>query len=241
MPMKVWVRVVLGILLAIIIAVGAVIVWQWDNIRAIYIMLTTDEEAITQTLEEKRVEQETWLSEEYSVALLAPTAEQSSALLEGTVSPEEVKESLGITSEIEEKIAETPETEKKVLNKKKNPQKTGITKAEIENYVNLCVAELYTCEVELMSRLGEMKKGIETEWAMTSPKNGTTKRETIMRWLNKVYDLEVEIDGKVKAIIAKYNKILKSRGADTSGVDKLWDYYLSKKADQKAYYMNQYL
>ncbi|MBQ2742031.1 MAG: hypothetical protein IJP38_05145 [Oscillospiraceae bacterium] len=238
--MKKWVKILLGIILALLLIAAAVAWWQWENLRAVYIMLTTDEASIVQSLEDKRLEQDAWLSEEYSVAVTAPSAAQSNALLSGEVSPDEVKASLGITGEVENEIRDTEQTASKTKETKKSDKKT-LTKAEIEKYVNLCVAELYACEVDLMARLGEMKKGIEAEWAMTSPKTQATKRETIMRWLNKVYDLEVEIDGKVKAIIAKYNGILKSYGADTSGVDKLWDYYLSKKADQKAYYMNLYL
>ena len=238
--MKKWVKIVLGVLVALIVIVAAVTVWQWENIRAVYIMLSTDGDGIAQGLEEKRTEQEAWLAEQYSVSLAAPSTEQSAALIKGEATADEVKASLGITEELEAEMEKAEEAATKKEEKKKAENKT-LSKAEIERYVNLCVGELYACEVDLMARLGEMKKGIEAEWAMTSPKNGATKRETILRWLDKVYALESETDKKVKAIIAKYNGILKSYGADTSGVDKLWSYYTSKKADQKAYYMNLYL
>ena len=79
--MKKWVKILLGIILALLLIAAAVAWWQWENLRAVYIMLTTDEASIVQSLEDKRLEQDAWLSEEYSVAVTAPSAAQSNALL----------------------------------------------------------------------------------------------------------------------------------------------------------------
>lgn len=241
--MKRWVKVILGILLVIVIAIAALVIWQWENVRAVYIMLTTDMETITQELETQRQEQQKNLQEEYSVTIQAPSALQSDALLDGTVSPEEIKEQLGISQELENIKAE--ENKKKPIaneSKKTEKKQENATQQQVQGWVNQCVAELYACEVDLMAVLGGMKKKAIAQWNSLDHDTRTMDdlRAIGFAGLSECYNMEVGVDRQVKAILAKYRTKLKEVGADTAIFDTLWEQYCNKKANQKAYYLNKY-
>ena len=48
--MKRWKKVVLGILVVLVVAVGALAVWQRSNLTALYSALTKDRETLSQEL-----------------------------------------------------------------------------------------------------------------------------------------------------------------------------------------------
>lgn len=84
------------ILLCIAISVVGVAIWQWDNIQAFYLYLTLDDEEIADKMDDIRNEHHQQLEQEHGIVVRPPSREQSDDLLDGKVTPEEVKESLGI-------------------------------------------------------------------------------------------------------------------------------------------------
>ena len=109
--------------------------------------------------------------------------------------------------------------------------------------VEQCVAELYACEVDLMSQLGALKQAAINEWNSLDVADRTQARKTAigMNGLNQCYALESAADAQVQGILARYREQLAAIGADTSVMDQLWQYYLEEKESMKAYYLNQYL
>ena len=237
--MKKFLKILLGVFLVIVIAVAAFVIWQWENVRAVYIMLTTDNETITQNLETQRLEQQKSLQEKYSVTIQAPSVAHSDALLDGTANPEEIKQELGISQELknidsnEQKAPSEADASKKSEND---------TQKQVQAWVNQCVAELYACEVDLMAVLGGMKKKAIAQWNSLDHDTRTMDdlRAIGFAGLNECYDMEVRVDRQVKDILAKYRAKLKEVGADTSVFDTMWTQYCNKKANQKAYYLNKY-
>lgn len=196
--------------------------WQRNNLKAVYLYLTLDEEAVTQQMENIRNDHQTILEQEHSVIVRAPDRQQSDDLLDGKVSPEEVKEQLGITPA---------------------PTTTEPAKKTPEELLNACVAELYACKVDLMATLGGMKQALLDKWIALPPEARTIARRTEMGMaaLEECYALEVVVDEQVEDILDKYRPLLTEAGGDATVLDTLWVQYCEEKAAEKAYYLNKYL
>ena len=248
--MKRWKKILLILLLLLLAAIGAVCIWQRDNIKALYTAMTKDEAAILQDMDRNKQELENALADQ-NITVLAPTIEQSQALIDGTVSEEEVKAQLGLTDEPagedEDSSSDQPSSDQPSSNQPSqspsSPSGGTSNQAQAEKLVNSCVSELYACEVDLMARLGGMKQEAVNLWNSLSPEERTSSRlrQIGMDGLNQCYALEVEIDQTVQSILSRYRTKLAALGADTSVLDTLWDYYCNEKNSQKAYYINKYM
>ena len=242
--MKRWKKVLLLILLVVIGAVAALCVWQQDNIKALYTAFTKDETAILQDMEQNKKDLEGALVD-HNITVLAPTVEQSQALIDGTARADEVKAEMGLTggttaeAEGTEEASSAPQSSQGAS----SPSGGVSSQAQAEQLINNCVSELYACEVDLMARLGAMKQEAVNLWNSLSPeeRKKKKKREIGMDGLDQCYVLEVEIDQTVESILSRYRTELEKLGADTSVLDTLWDYYCNEKNSQKAYYLNKYL
>ena len=228
--MKMWKKILLGVLAAVILSAAALCVWQWNNIQAVYTFLTRDSEEIARSLETKREEHHQAIQETVGeLTVSAPTTAQSDAILSGQVTPEEVKEELGIT----EQLARTQAEEQ-------TPAAQGPTEQEL---VNSCVAELYGCKIDIMAVLAELKQEALDEWNSLplEERTDTRLKELGFAGLNQCYELEETVNVQVREILARYREKLSQINGDLTILDTLWDYYEDEKAAEKAYYLDKYM
>lgn len=213
----------LWIILVLLVILGALAFWQRENLKALYTAKTEDAETILQESQAK-IETHQKELEKYDVVLNAPTQEEKEELLSGG-----------------EKSSEPKKTD--VVEKTMPEEIPAVEQPTAQSILDRCVQELYDCEIDLMARLGTMKQAAVDEWcALPSSQQTTAKKLEIgQRGLTACYELEVEIDTKVKSILAKYRTELESIKADTAPLDTLWQYYCEEKASTKAYYLNKYL
>lgn len=244
--MKRWKKILLGILAALALLLGALCVWQWNNIQAVYTFLTLDSQQIAGNLEAKREEHHQAIEEAVGqIAVKAPTTAQSDAILSGQLSPEEVKEALGITQQLQktEEPAEpaapqpsgTPDD-----SPAEAPEEPAWTEQDL---INSCVAELYGCKIDIMAVLGDLKAEALAEWnALPEEERTNTKLKEIgFAGLNRCYELEETVNDQVREILGRYRERLRQIGAGTAILDTLWDYYEDEKAAEKAYYLDKYM
>lgn len=112
-----------------------------------------------------------------------------------------------------------------------------------DELVDACVAELYSCQADTMDTLFAMRDEILSEWRSLPAEERTDdkKNELALSGLSRCYKLEAETDSKVQGILDRYRTLLEDQGADTSALDDLWNQYVDKKAEEKAYYLDKYL
>ena len=211
--------------------IGGLCLWQWNNIQALYAFLTQDSRQIAENLEGQREEHHQAIQDAVGGGLNVrpPSTEQSDAILSGQLTPEEVKEELGITDQ---------------LQKTEEPAQEGEPPAyTAQDLVNSCVAELYGCKIDIMAVLAELKRETLAEWnALPAEERTDTKmKEFGLAGLNECYRLEAEVDDQVREILGRYETRLKEIGAKTAILDQLWTYYTEEKAAEKAYYLDKYL
>lgn len=249
--MKRWKKVLLIVLLVLLAAAVGTLIWQRENVAALYTALTTDQETILQKMESTKQELEDSLSA-YDITVFAPTKEQNEALLNGTATADEIKTALGLDATDHQSTnssgqdAATEPASSPVPSESQKPSgqgQTGTTQDQASLLVEKCMAELYACQVDLMAELGSMKQKALDQWNRLDTAQQTTQKlqEIGLDGLMKCYDLEVVTDQKVKEILGTYRTKLEEIGADTAVLDTLWTYYSNEKAAQKAYYINKYL
>ena len=110
-------------------------IWQGENIRALYKALTTNSAQLAEELETMRNDHHKKIEEELGITLpIKPvSADQSKELLDGTKTPEEIKQEMGVGTS-------SAQTSTK------------------EDIVSQCVAELYAYKADVMGYLGGLKQ-----------------------------------------------------------------------------------
>lgn len=248
--MKRWKKVLLTVLLVLLAATVGFLVWQRENVAALYTALTTDQEKILQNMEQSKQELEESLTS-YNITVFAPTKEQNEALLNGAVSADEIKTALGLGDTdsqeviLPDQVSTTEPAQSAIPSASPKPggqSQADTTQDQANALVEKCMAELYACQVDLMAQLGIMKQEALSQWNSLEAEQRTTKKlqEIGLDGLMKCYDLEVVTDQEVKGILATYRTKLEQIGADATVLDSLWKYYSNEKAAQKAYYINKY-
>ena len=245
--------------LAAVALVVAVVV-HWGSIRLLYRAATTDAEEIqrrTDTVIEERRE----FLREQNLTVQLPDREQVRELLDGTVSAETVKRSLGLdepeTAQPEQPGAaagpeqpsrqplETPQPTVTPVPSAVPDSNVGQTSREeaAQEAVSQCVRQLNAYEVDLLGQLGAMKQAAIEEYKAL-PKEQRTQEKKVsigIRTLSKCYDLEVVADKNVRATLEECRKRLAEVGGDTGVVDALWHQYCQEKESLKSEYLNKYL
>ena len=231
--MKRWKKILLAVLAALILLLGGLCLWQWNNIQALYAFLTKDSAQIAQDLEQKREEHHQAIAGIVGdLTVSAPTTEQSDAILSGAVSPEQVKEELGITAQLEK------------TEPARDPQAGEEGAAEaVRELLRRCVAELYAYKVDILGTLAQLKQEALAEW-FTLPveeQTDTRLKEIGLAGLRECYALEAVTDDQVREILGRCKARLEELDADTAVLDELWGYYTDEKTAEKAYYLDKYL
>lgn len=270
--MKKWKIALLCILGAVIVGVGALAIWQRENIRALYTVLTRDSETIARELEEQREQHRKDLEDQAQIDVAPPTSQQTDNVLSGSATPQEVKDELGISDLLEkgktagiipddasappgegesqpegpgssEPPADTPPPDEDGDTASTAPAPEEPAELTADELVNICVAELYSCQVDIMDTLRVLKEEAYDEWHSLpkEERTGAKKREIGLAGLNKCYELEVKVDSEVMEILARYRPLLEKLGADTSILDMLWRQYIDEKSAEKAYYLDKYM
>lgn len=231
-------KILRSILLILLLILAAVLFWQRSNVRAVWRWLTQDSETIAENYEKSKAEHHEAIVEEFQGAITVkpPSAEQSGDLLDGKVSPEEVKEALGLVAV----TPEEPEGPQTAVTQNVTPAQPAYS---LDELVNQCVAELYSCKVDVMAELGVLKQAALDEWIALQPSQRTKakKMDIITAGLQKCYEKEVQVDSEVEAILDKYREKINQIKADASVLDTLWEYYCQEKEDEKAYYLDKYV
>lgn len=226
--MKTWKKTLCLVGAVILLSLSGVIIWQMDNIQPLILYLQADSDEIAEQKEQTYQDHQKELEEELgsSITVTLPSDEQSSALMDGTRDPEEVKQELGVSGGLNQPAETLPQDK--------------LTK---ENLVNQCAAELSACKVDVMANLGKLKSETLAQWTALPAEERTSskKMQLGMAALRQCYAYEVEVDAAVQACLDRYRGQLEAIGEDPSVMDTLWNQYCKEKETEKAYYLDKYL
>jgi hypothetical protein len=169
--------------------------------------------------------------------------------MNGTMTAEEVKEALGITAAQLTQVPQAAQQAQTSTSNSSTNSNSSTTTVQTtptvtqDDLVNSCVAELYSCKVDIMAGLSQIKNDVVAQWkALPASQRTTSKKQELgISALNRALSLESSVDSEVKSIISRYKQSIKDIGGDSSVLDSLWTYYENEKSAEKSYYIKKYL
>ena len=245
-------RIWIYVLLILLAALAAVVIWQRQNIRAVYTVVTADKEAIARDLEAKDSEKQALL-DRYDVSVTLPTMEQREQVIKGKLSADELKQQMGLQPAGEAETGKTGKTGKPGGTGKPPaaapqtqapavPEAPDDPAAKAAALVEDCIRSLCDLQVDMLAQLGSYRQDALNEWNALSKEERTESRkmQIALEGLDRCEALEKESDAKVHALLDACRGELTALGASTDVLDELWDSYSAEKQSTKTYFLSQY-
>lgn len=216
--MKIFGRILLIILAVILLTVGGLCIWQWDNINSLITAVRLNDDEISEKLGNVTEKLSGEMTEVGLVREL--TEDEIEKIKSGEMSADEAASKL--TDE-------------------KSTVKTSKS-AKRENIINKYVAQLYVLEAQYEGELSAFVDMLHAEfYAYPKEERNTLLRDTVIAsHIGELSQMEATCDGKVKKLLDNLTSELKAMGADTSIVKTLTQTYTNKKNLKKAQYMKDY-
>lgn len=221
------------------------IIWlcaaQKNNLKALYLAMTSDADI----LEQKRVEEEKKqedILQQYGLAKPDSTQDQQSDETDGNEanSPEQSLPSSG-GSETSQTAGQTESQESDQGTNQaagqESDQGTDPLQAELQGYIN----QLYQVEARYQQSLDEMVESTKKEfWSLPKDQQVNEKKMAIVK--SKMNDLiaqEKACDAEVETILSNIEDVLKRQGKSNDLVNSIRSYYEESKATWKAAKMTE--
>ena len=223
-------RVLIGIIVAILLAVVGVCIWQWENVNAFLLYTKYSEEELASVLQEKR-DQATQVLEKYEgITAVNLTVEQEDALIDGKISAEEIIAELNATKNESES------------NEKKSPTNSENSIASKESEViNRYLYKIYEIKAEFLGKLSVIKDDAVKAY-IALPKDKRTRDAKLGIVADRIlecYELENSCDIEIEKVLTSLKTELVGIGADTSIVSEIREAYKNEKSTKKAYYLSK--
>ncbi|MBQ2897842.1 MAG: hypothetical protein IJE46_05940 [Clostridia bacterium] len=245
---KAW-KIVLGIFVVLILLIAILLVWQWENITALYTGITSSDVQIEHKIEENKqkfteiLEKEELFDkkvidgfskeEEEKIASGEITVEEAVNKLfeeepkEPPLEPEQEQENISDESdqsvEIQPEIDETDEKQKQLM--------------------QTAIKEMYTLKAEFTKKLAEIEKigkkmyydGYVGQYSIEN------KLKVADHLMSQLVEAEKECDTKVDQVLKTLYDGLTEINKDTEVVDLIRDQYKKEKQLKKTQYIKDFL
>ena len=227
--MKKILKILLVIILAFIIAVAGILLWQRKNIESILMGVSQNSKQI----EQKRNENQETLVGDVNDYMDTParemTEEEIGQIERGETTAAEVYQKI-----FEEKNKETENT---------IPEQAVANAKDKDRIISQYMSELYRLQNEYTAKAeATIAQGASYyESIKKHPQDAAARASTITKFTSVVRNLEKECDSEVESVIKKMRADLTAIGADTSIIESVRATYANEKQLKLSYYANKYL
>ncbi len=229
------IKILLVILAVILMAAGALVVWQYDNISALIKGLSSSSEDLAVKIDEHRNKVKTEIEKYVPKPIEDISAEDEKKLLSGEISLEEVADKYKLPIEYMK-----DEPDNKVPN---TPAEIPFDKTKtIEKEIGDSIAQLYALKAKYVNKLGELERDVKDQYSKLpeSKQNKEGKKELIMANIDYVAGLEKTCDSEVDKVVAELEKKLKELKGDLGIIQTIRNAYEEEKELKKSYYLSLY-
>ncbi len=235
--MKKALKILLGVLIVIIILMGTVVAWQWENIQSIMLGINENYEEIEARKKDADSLLFGSLNDFLDEGLREPTEDELKLIKEGKLTMSELYSNILA----EKNNGETTYDEKE--DKFEEPEIKEDEKLSKDEIINKYIAQLYALETAFEARsealITEAAYYYEGKKKEMSPIEA--RANTITTYTSKVRKVQSDCDSKVEKVIDNLKKDLKKIGEDTGIVETVKKAYADKKQLKLSYYANRYL
>lgn len=243
-------RIVCGVLLAVVIGVGALTVWQWNNINAALSFVRFSQEELEEKLEANDQAIKDAVEANPSVTIREVTEEERAALRDGTLTQEELVQSLMQKPEPGPEQPSKPQTtpqqtkpEQKPADESRNTPQSQPNpepeKSEYEQKVNALIAEVFVLREEFLIKLDNLKAAAIADYRAipVEERNAKALMSLASGYIAKGLDMEKQCDARIEAIVVELEQVLQENNGDLSIAQTVYDTYVEEKSLKKAWYM----
>lgn len=245
--MKCRAKIVCGVLLTAIIVVGALTVWQWNNIRAAFSFVRFSQSELEDKLSKNDQTVKDAMDAAPEVTIRDITQEEKQALRDGTLTQEELVQSLlqKPQAEPEQKEPEpSPQTKPEQVPKEDSPSQSTQPPAqpepsEYERQVNALIAQVLVLREEFLIKLDNLQAAAIADYKAIPEKERTTTKllNMVSGYLAKGLELEKQCDAQIEAIAVELDQLARENGGDPELAQTVFDTYVEEKSLKKAWYM----
>ena len=219
-------------------------IWQWDNIVALYKGLVYSQEELEGKMADNdqviKDAVDAFLTDEDRQALSngAGSTQDPDPEQTGAEKPPEPGGEQG-TSDKPTGTATTPDKPKPEKPKPENPPADKPTEpTAYEKQLSAVIARVYALREDFMGRLEAlMNQAIAEFKAIPAEERSAKLASFVSGYLAKWLDMEKECDARIEAIIIELETLLQENNGDLSIAQTVYDTYVEEKSLKKAWYM----
>ena len=247
-------KLICGIVLAFAVGVGALCVWQWNNISAALSFLRFSQEELEEQLQQKDQTIKDAVNALPDVSIRDITQEEKDALRDGTLTQEELIDSLIKPQPPKEQPGEQkpdetavdpepakpdPEPLKPKPDPEPDPKPKPSEQSEYEKQLAAIIAEVYVLREQFLIRLDQLLEEAKAEYKALSPeqRSKTNMVPLVADYMTRGTQLEEECDAKIVEILDRLETLVRENNGDTKLSQTIFDTYVDEKSIKKAWYM----
>ncbi|MDR2357075.1 MAG: hypothetical protein LBD92_03180 [Oscillospiraceae bacterium] len=237
---KMWLKVSLGALGALILAAAVVAATLRENIRAFVVSRSFTREELEEKLEEREADTAKILEKLPEVSVRQPTEEEKEQLRRGDMSAEEAAGRL-----LSPPARETsPDPADSGVGETEGGESRAPPNAEAAAPARAAalIAEVYILRETMTGQIDGILDAAKAEYTALPEEDRTSakKREIAARYIGEVSKLEKTCDARMGEIIGELEAVLKETGGDTSAAADIKQAYEEEKSLKKSYFLSRY-
>lgn len=209
----------------LIIVSGFIMLWQWNNVRAVAQSFQYSKEELASKIETSKIE-ELQALEKYGVTKVKGFSfEEEEALRKGTLTASEA------ALKLQEDLGQD-----QVMQQKKSLSK----EEEIEAIITKHMANMYAIKAHYIAALGNLEKEARAEFALLPKEehNMSGAKKVLISKIGIAADLEASCNQEVQEVLANLENELNPLTEDLSIVEQVASAYEEEKVLKKAYYLS---
>lgn len=249
-------KIVCGVLLAAVLGIGGLVAWQWNNISAALSFVRFSQEE----LEEKLVDNDQVIKDAMeansSVTVRDVTDEERNALKDGTMTPEELAQSLLQKQENTPKPEPEQPSKPQIPSQPKPEQKPEQStppqqpaqepeepaqpeQSEGEKKINELIAQVLVLREEFLIKLDNLMAQAKADYLALPPESRTSSNLMKMAtgYMARGLAMEKECDARIKTITEQLTQVANEYGGDPTLAETVYNTYVEEKSLKKAWYM----
>lgn len=249
-------KIVCAILLVLVVAIGVLVVKNWDNISAVIDGLRYTQAELEEQLEQNDQKIKDVVGD---LSIRNLTQEEKDALREGTLTPEELIEHMNQGQGQPQPEPEKPDPETMVEPEKPKPEKpkpdqsdlpqappkeepsTPVEqeKSDYEKQLSKLIAEVYVLREEFLIKLEELLEQAKAEYKALPAEERTKSKlvPMVADYMTLGTNLEEECDAKLIDILLRIETLVEENDGDPKLTQTIMETYAEEKRIKKAWYM----
>lgn len=248
--LKIFLLTFASIAAVLVVAAGAVAVWQWDNISAFVTALNETPEQAMQKMSENDAALKTELENQLGQQYRELTDEEKQQIESGEVSEKEILAKIISEKAEEAAIQDTAGTNSNETQPTREtygppaPKETKATKKQsADKIINRYVSTLYSMESRYIGSIEGVLSRAYAEYVRVAKHEQDTAAMASVgaKYIQEIYSLEARCDSEVEALLESLKSELDAIGADTSILGTIRNAYANEKQLKRSYYMGKYL